>query len=168
LHQLADIKKGVFMESEKRILTGREKDEAAIRLLEKLQEQLRSSDASNRRRAAFNLSWMQEDGLEVLKNALFGNDSVTTKNAAAYGLRKMRGRMKQVALEVLNQGLKHRDISTKQVSRNALQLLGQKVPDKSASQKPAAKRTRIKEISHESRPRARIVTRRGIGMRRSR
>ena len=70
---LADIEKGVFMESEKRILTGREKDEAAIKLLEKLKEQLRSSDASNRRRAAFNLSWMQEDGLEILKCVLYGN-----------------------------------------------------------------------------------------------
>jgi hypothetical protein len=111
------------MESEKRILTGREKDEASIRLLEKLQEQLRSSDASNRRRAAFNLSWMQEDGLEILKEALIGSDLITTKNAAAYGLRKMRGRMKKMALEVLNQGLKHRDSSTRQVCSSALQLL---------------------------------------------
>jgi len=155
------------MESEKRILTGREKDEAAIRLLEKLHEQLRSSDASNRRRAAFNLSWMQEDGLEVLKNALFGSDNITTKNAAAYGLRKMRGRMKKIALEVLKEGLKHRDSSTREVSRNALQLLGQKVHGESAPKKPAARRTRIKEISHESRPRMRIDTRRGIGTRRS-
>jgi len=156
------------MESEKRILTGREKDESAIRLLEKLYEQLRSSDASNRRRAAFHLSWMQEDGLEILKDALFGNDNVTTKNAAAYGLRKMRGRMKRMALEVLDQGLKHRDGSTREVSRNALQLLGQKVPGAPAPQKPGAKRTRIKEISHERKPRLRIDTRRGIDTRRSR
>jgi hypothetical protein len=156
------------MESEKRILTGREKDESAIRLLEKLYEQLRSSDASNRRRAAFNLSWMQEDGLEILKDALFGNDNVTTKNAAAYGLRKMRGRMKRMALEALNQGLKHRDGSTREVSRNALQLLGQKVPEASAPQKQAAKRTRIKEISHERKPRTKMDARRGIDARRSR
>jgi hypothetical protein len=156
------------MESEKRILTGREKDEAAIRLLEKLQEQLRSSDASNRRRAAFNLSWMQEDGLEILKGALFGNDNVTTKNAATYGLRKMRGRMKKMALEVLNQGLKNRDSTTREVSRNALQLLGRKVPGASAPQKPAVKRTRIREISHERKPRSRMDTRRGIGTRRPR
>ena len=156
------------MESEKRILTGREKDNEAIKLLEKLQEQLRSSDASNRRRAAFNLSWMQEDGLEILKNALFGNDNVTTKNAAAYGLRKMRGRMKKVALEALNQGLKHPDSSTRQVSISALQLLGQKVPAGSAQKKPAAKKSRIREISHERKPRGRVDTRRGIGMRRSR
>lgn len=156
------------MGSEKRILTGREKNEAAIKLLEKLREQLRSPDASNRRRAAFNLSWMQEDGLDILKEALFGNDSITTKNAAAYGLRKMRGRMRKMALEVLNQGLKHRDSCTKQVSRNALQLLGRNIPGASAPQKVSAKRTRIKEISHESRPRMRIDTRRGIGSRRPR
>ena len=156
------------MESEKRILSGREKDGEAIKLLEKLQEQLRSSDASNRRRAAFNLSWMQEDGLEILKNALFGNDNVTTKNAAAYGLRKMRGRMKKVALEALNQGLKHQNSSTRQVCISALQLLGQKVPAGSAQKKPAAKKSRIREISHERKPRGRVDTRRGIGMRRSR
>jgi len=155
------------MESEKRISTGREKDEAAIRLLAKLKEQLRSSDASNRRKAAFNLSWMQEDGLEILKEALSGSDHITTKNAAAYGLRKMQGRMKKMALEVLNQGLKHRDSSTRQVSGSALQLLGQKVPAGSVPQKPAARKSRIREISHE-RPRVVIDSRRGIGMRRSR
>ncbi|MBN2593719.1 MAG: HEAT repeat domain-containing protein [Sedimentisphaerales bacterium] len=156
------------MESEKRILTGREKDDEAIKLLEKLKEQLRSSDASNRRRAAFNLSWMQEDGLEILKEALTGRDHITTKNAAAYGLRKMRGRMRKVALEVLNQCLKHPDSSTRQVCISALQLLGQKVPAGSAQKKPAAKKSRIREISHERRPRGRVDTRRGIGIRRSR
>ena len=156
------------MESEKRILTGREKDEEAIKLLEKLKEQLRSSDASNRRRAAYNLSWMQEDGLEILTEALTGGDHITTKNAAAYGLRKMRGRMKKMALKVLNQGLKHPDSSTRQVSTSALQLLGQKVPAGSAQQKKASKKSRIREISHERKPRGRIDTRRGIGMRRSR
>jgi len=156
------------MESEKRILTGREKDEAAIRLLAKLKEQLRSSDASNRRRAAFNLSWMQEDGLEILKEALFGSDHITTKNAAAYGLRKMQGRMKKMALEVINQGLKHRDSSTRQVCRNALELLGQKTPSGSSPQKPARKKSRIREISHERKPRMRIDTRRGVGTRRTR
>ena len=156
------------MESEKRILTGREKDNEAIKLLEKLKEQLRSSDASNRRRAAFNLSWIQEDGLEILQKALTGSDHITTKNAAAYGLRKMRGRMKKVALEALNQGLKHPDSSTRQVSISALQLLGQKVPAGSAQKKQAAKKSRIREISHERRPRGRVDTRRGIGMRRSR
>lgn len=156
------------MESEKRKLTGKEKDDEAIKLLRKLKEQLRSSDASTRRRAAYNLSWMQEDGLEILKEALVGNNHITTKNAAAYGLRKMRGRMKKIALDVLNQGLKHRDSSTRQVSASALQLLGQKVPAGSVPRKTASKKTRIREISHERRPRTVIDTRRGIGMRRSR
>jgi len=156
------------MESERRILTGREKDEAAVKLLEKLKDQLRSSDASNRRKAAFNLSWMQEDGLEILKEALMGGDLITTKNAAAYGLRKMRGRMKKVAMEVLNQGLRHPNSSTRQVSESALQLLGQKVPAGSAQKKPAAKKSRIREISHERRPRGKTDARRGIGIRRSR
>lgn len=150
------------MESERRKLSGREKDEAAIRLLEKLREQLHSSDASNRRRAAFNLSWMQEDGLEILKGALFGNFPITTKNAATYGLRKMRGRMKKMALEVLKKGLKRRDGSTKEVCRNALQLLGQEIPKEAVSQGRAAKSLRIKEIPKNSRPR------RKVGMRRTR
>ena len=156
------------MKLEKRKPSGREKDEAAIELLNKLRERLFSDNVSTARLAAFNLSWMQEDGLEILKKALFGDDNITTKNAAAYGLRKMRGRMKKMALEILNEGMKHRDSSTKEVSRNALQLLGQKVPGASAPQKPAVKRTRIREISHESRPRLRADTRRGIGTRRSR
>ena len=156
------------MESEKPTITDCGKNEAALKLLGKLKEQLRSGDASIRRRAAFNLSWMQEDGLDILKEALTGDDHITAKNAAAYGLRKMGGRMKKLALEVLNEGLKHRDGSTRQVSRSALQLLGLKVPGGSAPQKSARKKTRIREISNESRPRLRIEPRRGIGTRRSR
>lgn len=163
----ADILWGVIMESIKEELSDREKQEASIRLLRKLGEQLQSSDASTRRRAAYNLSWMQEDGLEILKGILFGNFQVTAKNASAYGLRKMRGRMKNTALEVLEQGLKHSDNSTKQVCRNALQLLGHKVPG-GAPKKRTGKKTRIREISHESRPRMRTDTRRGIGPRRTR
>ncbi|MFH1884426.1 MAG: hypothetical protein ABIL62_17160, partial [Planctomycetota bacterium] len=106
------------MEFEERELSGREKDEASIKLLRKLRELLYSSDASNRRRAAYKLSWMQEDGLDILKTALFGNCPVPTRNAAAYGLRKMRGRMKIMALEVLQQGLKRHDTSTGEICRN--------------------------------------------------
>jgi hypothetical protein len=162
------MERGVLMESERKELSGREKEEAAIKLLEKLRGQLHSSDASNRRRAAFNLSWMQEDGLEILKGALFGDFSVTTKNAAAYGLRKMRGRMKKMALEVLKQGLKRRDSSTREVCTNALQLLGQEVPEGSASRGQAGKKSRIKEIPKKSRPRLKIDTRGSIGTRRTR
>ena len=148
------------MQTDTRRQSGREKDEAAVKLLEKLQDQLRSSDASIRRRAAFNLSWMQEDGLEILKGALYGNLPTTTKNAAAYGLRKMRGRMKKIALDVLNQGLKRRDKSTRDICRNALQLLGHKVPNESEPRGQTSRRSRIKEIQRKSRPRRVINTRR--------
>lgn len=158
------------MESTKEELSDQEKREAAIRLLRKLGEQLQSADASTRRRAAYNLSWMQEDGLEILKGVLFGGFHITAKNASAYGLRKMRGRMKKLALEVLEQGLKHRDNSTKQVCRNALQLLGQKVAGAPAPKRHAHKKakTRIREISHESKPRPRTDMRRGVSPRRTR
>ena len=145
---------------EKRKLSGREKDEASIRLLKKLREQLYSSDASNRRRAAYKLSWMQEDGLDILKDALFVNCPVPTKNAAAYGLRKMRGRMKKVALELLEQGLKDLNNSTREICRNALQLLGQKVPPKPPARKPPVSNISIREIPRSNRPRRRIDTRR--------
>ena len=148
------------MQSEIRRQSGREKDEAAIKLLEKLQDQLHSSDASIRRRAAFNLSWMQEDGLEILKGALYGNFATTTKNAAAYGLRKMRGRMKKVALDVLNQGLKRRDKSTREICRNALQLLCQKVSDESEKRERSSRKSRIREIPRKTRSRRIIDTRR--------
>lgn len=151
------------MESERRKLSGREKDEAAVKLLEKLQDQLHSSDASSRRRAAFNLSWLQEDGLEILKGALFGSVPVTTKNAAAYGLRKMRGRMKKIALDILKQGLKHRDNSTREVCRHALKLLGEEVPAPSNSRRQAVKGLRIKEISRNKRPRGPVGTKRFRG-----
>jgi len=156
------------MESIKEELSEQEKHEASLRLLRKLGEQLQSSDASTRRRAGYQLSWMQEDGLQILKGVLFGNFQVTAKNASAYGLRKMRGRMKKMALEVLEQGLKHSDNSTKQVCRNALQLLGHKVPGGSTQKRRTGKKTRIKEISHESRPRARSDSRRGMNTRRIR
>ena len=148
------------MESERRKLTGREKDEAAIKLLGKLQDQLHSSDASSRRRAAFNLSWLQEDGLEILRNALFGSVPVTSKNAAAYGLRKMRGRMKKMALDILKQGLKHRDSSTREVSRHALRLLGEETPAPSNSQKRRDKGFRIKEIPRRNKRRGPAVIKR--------
>ncbi len=120
---------------EKRKLSGRERDEASIKLLKKLREQLYSPDASNRRRAAHKLSWMQEDGLDILKAALFDHYPVPTKNAAAYGLRKMQGRMKKMALEILEQGLNDRNAATAEICRNALQLLGQKTPKKLAWRK---------------------------------
>jgi hypothetical protein len=153
------------MESEKRELEGRERDEASIKLLRRLGEQLYSSDASKRRTAAYKLSWMQEDGLEILKAVLFSDRPAHTRNAAAYGLRKMRGRMKKMALEVLEQGLKYRDASTREICRNALQLLGQKVPKEpkeSRPKRPQVSHLTIREIPKKSGPR------RGLGIRHTR
>ena len=107
----------------KRKPSGREKDEAATKLLEKLREQLYCANISTIRQSAFNLSWMQEDGLDILKEALFGNSSWRTKGAAAYGLRKMRGRMRKLAEEVLIEALKHPDSKTAEISGNALIVL---------------------------------------------
>jgi hypothetical protein len=106
-----------------RKLSGREKNEASIRLLEQLREKLYFVNLSTARRAAYNLSWMQEDGLEILREALLSNASGTTKNAAGYGLRKMRGRMKKVALMVLRQGVLYPNSITRDICKKALQML---------------------------------------------
>lgn len=111
------------MRLEKRKPSGREKDEASVTLLAKLREQLYSTNISTVRQSAFNLSWMQEDGLEILKEALFGNSPRRTKGAAAYGLRKMRGRMCKPAEEALIEGLKHPDKKTAEIAGNALIVL---------------------------------------------
>lgn len=111
------------MRLEKRKPSGREKDEAAIQLLTKLREQLYCSNVSIVRQSAFNLSWMQEDGLDILKEALLGNGPRRAKSAAAYGLRKMRGRMRKLAEEVLVQGISHRDPKTAEIAGNALVVL---------------------------------------------
>lgn len=104
----------------KRKISGREKDEESVRLLAQLRESLFAEDASVRRRAAFSLSWMQEDGLDILKESLFGKFPARTKSAAAYGLRSMRGRMKKMAWKVFEQGLQHQDHVTKQVCKKNL------------------------------------------------
>jgi hypothetical protein len=127
------------MEIEKRKPTGREKDEASIKLLAKLREELYSQHASNRRQAAFNLSWMQEDGLDILKDALFSKAHITTKNAATYGLRKMRGRMKKMARVVLNDGLEHSSSDTREVCKSALLRLEGKMEQKPSSKSNARK-----------------------------
>ena len=108
------------MKLEKRIPSGREKDEAAIELLGKLREKLHSENVSTARLAAFNLSWKQEDGLDILKETLVGPFSRTAKKAAAYGLRSMKGRMKKLAVEVLKDGLKHSDRTTRAACEKAL------------------------------------------------
>jgi hypothetical protein len=144
------------MKLEKRKPSGREKDEAAVELLSQLREKLHSADISTARRAAYNLSWMQEDGLDILKEGLFGNFPRTTKKAAAYGLRSMHGRMKKMALEALNEGLKHPNRITKEACQKALQLLEGKVPEKGRSKRrPGRGRFNIKEVPSARRTRAR-------------
>lgn len=143
------------MKPERRKPSGREKNEASVKLLERLREQLYSFNPSVRRQAAFNLSWMQEDGLEILKEALFGNFPTRNKNAAAYGLRNMRGRMKKMALEVFEQGLHQTNSTVSEVCRHALSLMGMRTGGESLSRRTATGNLEIREIRQRGRPRAR-------------
>lgn len=150
------------MKLEKRKPSGREKDEASVKLLDKLREKLYSDDGSTRRWAAFNLSWLQEDGLDILKEALFSDCSKATKNAAAYGLRSMRGRMRKMALEVFKQGSKHRDSTTKDVCKNALLAIGEKTTGKppSRQRKRQAGKFVIREIPSRTKKKAKPARKR--------
>ena len=125
----------------------KERDEAAVEQLRQLTRKLCSNDITTARLAAHNLSWMQEDGLAILTETLMGNYSRTTKKAAAYGLRSMKGRMKKMALEVLEQGLRHRDRTTKAACVNALSLVKGGTSKKDGSQsKSQSSRPQIREI----------------------
>jgi hypothetical protein len=141
------------MRLEKRNPSGREKDEASIELLAKLREQLYSSNVSTVRQSAFNLSWMQDDGLDILREALFAKSSRRTKGAAAYGLRKMRGRMRQKAEEVLIEGLKHPDGKTAEICGNALIVLKRGKTGGKAAKRRAPKKPRfeIRDIPAKNR-----------------
>jgi len=121
------------MTSEEKKSTGGEKDAAAIEALRQLRERLFSSDISTARLAGFKLSWMQEDGLAILREALFGDYSRTTKKAAAYGLRSMHGRMKRLGEEALTQGLNHRDRITREACTKALALMKGEIVGKTGS-----------------------------------
>ena len=148
------------MDLERRKPSGRERDGTVVKLLAKLREQLYSSHAFTRRRAASRLSWMQEDGLDILKEALFGETPRGTKSAATYGLRKMQGRMKEMAFSVLQAGLKDKHIETREVCENALFVLSQQVPGKfPVAEKIRGRRPAIKEIPTRG-PRDRRVPRR--------
>jgi hypothetical protein len=136
------------MRLEKRKPSGREKDEASLQLLEKLREQLYSSNLTIIRQTAFNLSWLQEDGLDILKEALLLNTPRKTKGAAAYGLRKMRGRMRRPAKDVIIEGTASPDPGTAEICRNALRVMEQK---KSAARykrqrRPSSTRFEIRDI----------------------
>ncbi|HNY79249.1 MAG: hypothetical protein RBS72_16575 [Sedimentisphaerales bacterium] len=141
------------MRLEKRKPSGREKDEEALKLLAKLREQLYSSNISIVRQSAFNLSWMQEDGLDILTEALFGNSPRRTKGAAAYGLRKMRGRMRKQAEETLIEGLKHPDSKTAEICGNALIVLkrGKRTGKPGRPAKARNTKFQIREIPNKGR-----------------
>jgi hypothetical protein len=152
------------MRLKKRVPSGREKDQAAIAKLEQLREKLYSENSSVARHSAFNLSWMQEDGYDILKEALFGSAPRATKGAAAYGLRKMRGRMRKGALALIEEGSKNSNIGTRQVCARALilekeskeqaarqQFQQPRQPDSQPQPRERFKpKFRISEISHKS------------------
>ncbi len=111
------------MKLDKRKPSGREKDMKSLEELETLREQLYGSNLTTVRQCAFHLSWLQEDGLEILKEAIYSNASRRTKGAASYGIRKMRGRMRGPAKQVLVEGTKHDNKETAEICRNALRVL---------------------------------------------
>ncbi len=135
------------MKLDRRKPSGREKDERSVKVLQQLREKLYSEHVSTARRAAFNLSWMQEDGLDILKEALFSRAPRSTKAAATYGLRKMQGRMKKMALDLLRQGLEGSNRNTQVVCQHALAVLNEKGDEKSRSDRAArVGRVKIREI----------------------
>jgi hypothetical protein len=111
------------MKDETAKLSDQEKHDAAVELLKELKKKLYSDDITTARLAAHKLSWMQEDGLAMLRAALFGSHPKAVKKAAAYGLRSMKGRMKKPASEILKDGLKHRSRTTKAACEKALFLM---------------------------------------------
>ena len=121
------------MDLAKEEVSDQEKHDAAVEALNKLKAKLHSDDISTARRAAHNLSWMQEDGFTILKETLFGNFPRTAKKAAAYGLRSMNGRMKKIASDLLEEGLKNRNRTTKAACEKALFLMKGGVPEKAKS-----------------------------------
>jgi hypothetical protein len=134
-----------------------QKHEAAVELLNKLKEKLYSDNISIARKAAHKLSWMQEDGLDILKGGLLSSSPRTTKKASAYGLRNMHGRMKKLATEALKQGLMSKNRTTKAASEKSLMLmLGITLPKKYQQKRRPSTNTRIREhrnkrrVSHEN------------------
>jgi hypothetical protein len=138
------------MRLKKRVPSGREKDQKAIELLARLREEVYSDNPSAARHAAFNLSWMQEDGFDILKEALFGTARRATKGAAAYGLRKMRGRMKKNGIALLEEGLRHSNEGTRQVCARALSL------EKEAKKQSAQQHQQPRQPGSQPQPRQRF------------
>lgn len=140
------------MIEDKTELSESEKHDAALERLRQLREKLLSKDISTARLAGFNLSWMQEDGLAILKEALFGDYSKTTKKAAAYGLRSMHGRMKKLGEEVLEQGREHSDLVTREACAKGLAILRGQLPKRS---KPGQGKRKIQSVARKRNPRRR-------------
>jgi len=136
------------MRLEKRPLSGREKDDEAIELLEKLREQLFFANLTVARQTAFNLSWLQEDGMEILQEALLSSSSSRrARGAAAYGLRKMRGRMRKPAHDTLKDGARNPNRAIAQVCKNALSVLdGTHVPHKPGGRRRPRPRFEIRDM----------------------
>ena len=74
------------METEEEKPMERQRDEATIAKLRELNSKLCSRNISVARKAAHNLSWMQEDGLLILTQVLTGDFPRTAKKAAALSL----------------------------------------------------------------------------------
>ena len=82
---------------------------------------------------------------------MLGDFSRTTKKAAAYGLRSMKGRMKKPATEVLEQGCKNRNRTTRAACIKALAITkGEAVPKSNSGRNRRKPRTPIKEIKNSS------------------
>jgi hypothetical protein len=144
----------------KRKPSGREKDEASIKELDELRARLYSDNPSSRRKAAFNLSWMQEDGLDILKEALFGERAPrTAKTAAAYGLRSMHGRMMKKAVEVFQEGVQHRSRQTRDICATALARLGL-APAPADQRRARRAKIEIKEVPGKTKKTRRVSPRR--------
>ena len=137
------------MTADEKKSSSKQRDEAAIERLKQLTRKLCSNDITTARLAAHNLSWLQEDGLAILTETLMGDYSRTTKKAAAYGLRSMKGRMKKLGLEVLEKGLKHRDRTTKAACVKALSLVKGGDKKVESPSKPELKGQQIKEIKEK-------------------
>jgi len=128
-----------------------DKKEASVELLRTLRTKLVSGNISDARAAAHNLSWLQEDGLAVLKEALFGDYPRAVKQAAAYGLRKFNGRMTKLALEVLEQGQQHGDRVTREACEKSLLLLKGQNHETPVGRRPLSGSRRIAEVPRRGR-----------------
>lgn len=127
--------------------SGREKNEETIQQLAELREKLHGENSSVARRAAFNLSWMQEDGLEILEEALMmPNSAFRAKNAACYGLRNMHGRMRKMSIEVIDKGIESEDKNIRDACKKAKELIEQNPVRKPKKKKAQEKKYQIKEF----------------------